>query len=127
MTELEGKTKMARMDHTNCTHPRTPAGRAACRKSGAVAPDRIAAYAKKHHTDPASIVAAMNDMKRELTAAEITAANEAMSALIGTDPIDHRVDDADNQALVQVVVKRNRKMTRAELASPIIQSMMRKP
>lgn len=22
------------MDHTNCTHPRTPAGRAACRKAG---------------------------------------------------------------------------------------------
>jgi hypothetical protein len=25
---------MARIDHTNCLHPRTPAGRAACRKAG---------------------------------------------------------------------------------------------
>lgn len=28
---------MARIDHTNCTHPRTPAGRSACRR-GARAP-----------------------------------------------------------------------------------------
>ena len=96
-----------RIDHTACTHPRTPAGRAACRKSGAVAP-----VAK-----PVSIHA--------MTAAEITAANEAMSALIGTDPIDHRVDDADNQALLQQVIKRN-KMSAATMASPIIQSMLPK-
>lgn len=29
---------MARIDHTNCTHPRTPAGRRGCRAAGTAAP-----------------------------------------------------------------------------------------
>jgi len=102
---------MARMDHTNCTHPRTPAGRATCRKNATVTPSLA----------PDRSLFAIPTSK--LTADEITAANEAMSELIGTDPIDHRVDDADNQALVQQVIGR---MTRAQLASPTIQSMLPK-
>lgn len=40
---------MARIDHTNCTHPRTPAGRKACRNAGtaAPAPDYIAEHIRK--------------------------------------------------------------------------------
>lgn len=40
---------MARIDHTACTHPRTPAGRRACRQGGspAPAPDYIGDHIRK--------------------------------------------------------------------------------
>lgn len=38
---------MSRIDHTNCTHPRTPAGRRACR-NGATAPAPKVDYIAEH-------------------------------------------------------------------------------
>lgn len=37
---------MTRIDHTNCNHPRTPAGRRACRASGVAVP--AVDYVKQH-------------------------------------------------------------------------------
>lgn len=91
-----------RIDHTNCTHPRTPKGRAQCRNGQAQhrstptaqelgldvpTAERVTAYARKHHTDPASIAEAMIEVNQKFTMP---------------------------------------RLTRAQLASPIFQSMLKK-
>lgn len=108
---------MARMDHTACTHPRTPAGRAACRKNAVVtpsiAPDRNADLFKLPTTT--------------LTPAELDAANTAMQLALEAHEAERGITprNVDNQALLQQVLLAKRpKLTRAQLASPTIQSML---
>lgn len=60
---------MARIDHTNCTHDRTPAGRKACRNSGnPVAP---VDYIGEHIRKTAANHAVKAKMDREYDASEI--------------------------------------------------------
>jgi hypothetical protein len=77
-----------RIDHTNCTHPRTPKGRAQCRngQTTVTAPElgldtptakRVTAYARKHHTDPASIAQATVEIRQEFKMPKLTCAQLA--------------------------------------------------
>ncbi len=69
---------MARIDHTNCTHPRTPAGRRACRQGGspAPAPDYIGDHIRK----TAANGAMKARMDRQYDEAERTIDNSTIGA-----------------------------------------------
>lgn len=60
---------MARIDHTNCTHPRTPAGRRGCRAAGTAAP--APDYIGEHIRRTAANHAAKARMDRDYDAREV--------------------------------------------------------
>jgi hypothetical protein len=116
---------MARIDHTACTHPRTPAGRAACRKSGAVAPT----------AKPVSIHAKTADelnaeSRRRIANAKTTAQLNQQDRIRAYAKKHHTDAESMIQAAAEVNVPRQvfkqPKLTRAQLDSPIIQSMLKK-
>lgn len=118
---------MATIDHTACIHPRTPAGRAACRKLRAglaanidfspkvthPAPvDQIARYAKKHHLGPeaeAGMRAASSEIKMTGTVARRIArqAAKAENARIQPRRSGARVA-VDNSTCVQAALHTSR-------------------
>ena len=107
---------MTRIDHTNCTHPRTPKGRAQCRNGQA-----------QHRSTTTAREMDFSIPTTTLTPAELEAANTAMQLALEAHEAERGITprNADNQALLQQVIKRP-KLTRAQLASPTIQSMLLK-
>lgn len=95
-----------RIDHTNCSHPRTPAGRADCRRSN----NRVAAGIESPADAPENQgVYVPTREERILTAAEnMRKANAKVTVVT-------RVEDLPIP-----------KLTPAQLASPVFQSLLRK-
>ena len=109
-----------RMDHTNCSHPRTPAGRAACRRSSAtpatpsVAPTRAVPGCTDRNGTCMVNLCLCNDS----TGAGTRAAKRAVEAM---DRVSKKIGKITVVADMPMP-----KLTPDQQRSPIIRSMMRK-
>lgn len=91
---------MARIDHTNCAHPRTPAGRRACRN----APITMASVAREMFTTPDPVISNADKLRRSMalalaTPGDVLAANanaktEEWIAENGTPAAKRRINAA---------------------------------
>jgi hypothetical protein len=109
----------SRIDHSNCTHPRTPAGRAACRKDWH-RPEGISGV----ETPPTSLT------REQLMTGMTTKQKARFAGQMASDAAQARGRMAKADAKVRVITRVEDlpmpKLTPAQLASPIYQSMMRK-
>lgn len=125
----------SRIDHTNCSHPRTPAGRAACRKDwhkeggieSAPAPltreqlmegmttKQKARFARQLANDAARAAGRLAKRTDSKGMAAADRAKEAMNRADSKVRVVTRVEDLPMPRL-----------TPAQLASPVFRSLMRK-
>lgn len=118
---------MTRIDHTNCPHPRTPAGRAACRKAGTVASVEPSASLTREQ-----LMDGMTTREKDRFTAKLQSDADKARGRLAKRSDSKAVDAmarADAKVRVVVVTRVEDipmpKLTPAQLQSPIFQSLLR--
>jgi len=125
-----------RIDHSNCSHPRTPAGRAACRRdaylrdagidtSGAMDEGNRGVVKHTSEWSPATVVPRCTNRNGTCTL-KLCLCHDHNGA--GKRAADRAMRVADSKVRVVTRVENlpMPKLTPAQLASPIFQSLLRK-